>query len=59
MVYLKNTEQNLTTLGRGATILNFRWAQKVTRPVKDLKMNIKSRFHTIASVVLEKRLLKN
>jgi hypothetical protein len=27
-----------------ATILNFRWAQKVTRPVKDLKMNIQITF---------------
>jgi hypothetical protein len=27
-----------------ATILNFRWAQKVTRPVKDFKMNIQITF---------------
>ena len=27
-----------------STILNFRWAQKVTRPVKDLKMNIQITF---------------
>jgi hypothetical protein len=27
-----------------ATILNFRWAQKVTRAVKDLKMNIQITF---------------